>query len=53
MDYALDMARKLMPKANHREQLLIQAAAAGEGHVAGRRAGRAARRRPSSRSTNC
>ena len=24
-DYALEMARKLMPKANHREQLLIQA----------------------------
>jgi hypothetical protein len=25
IDYALDMARKLMPKASHREQLLIQA----------------------------
>jgi Tfp pilus assembly protein PilF len=24
-DYALEMARKLMPKANHREQLIIQA----------------------------
>src|SRR5205085_9192476 len=24
-DYALEMARKLMPRANHREQLLIQA----------------------------
>jgi hypothetical protein len=24
MDYSLDMARKLMPKASHREQLLIQ-----------------------------